>query len=87
MPKRTPAQIAARKAELLAQLRGVHATLTELQDQHNATSYKCHRHGACCTVGLQLHYMECEYIADNLKAACAGDRKMLEGYIQRLEHA
>lgn len=73
--------------ELLSRLRGVHDTLTLLQDEHNATPYKCHRHGACCAVGLQLHYMECEYIAENLKASCAGDKKRLDDWIAKLEYA
>lgn len=77
----------SRKPELLARLRAVHDTLTDMQDAHNATPYKCHRHGACCVVGLQLHYMECEYIADNLKAAYQGDPKGLARVVERLEHA
>lgn len=87
MPKRSPAELAAKKEGLLASLRGVHDTLTDLQDHHNATPYKCHRHGACCVVGLQLHYMECEYIARNLQAAYADDSDGLEAVVQRLEHA
>lgn len=76
-----------RRAQLVVKLQGTHDVLTELQDQHNATPYKCHRHGACCVVGLQLHYMECEYIATNLKAAYKDDPKGLESVIDRLEHA
>jgi Fe-S-cluster containining protein len=76
-----------RRQELVAKLKGVHDTLTELQDVHNATPYKCHRHGACCVVGLQLHYMECEYIAQNLKAAYKDDKKGMEAIVQKLEHA
>ncbi|HET6404685.1 MAG TPA: YkgJ family cysteine cluster protein [Candidatus Thermoplasmatota archaeon] len=87
MPKRSPEELAARKDALVTSLRGVHDTLTELQDLHNATPYKCHRHGACCTVGLQLHYMECEYIAKNLLAAYKDDPKGLEAVVQRLEFA
>jgi Fe-S-cluster containining protein len=87
MPSARDAFRERRKHELLASLRGVHDTLTELQDQHNATEYKCIRHGACCQVGLQLHYMECEYIARNLLAAAGGDQDVLEGWIERLEHA
>lgn len=79
--------LSRRKAELLGRLRGVHDTLTHLQDVHNATPYKCHRHGACCVVGLQLHYMECEYIAQNLRAAYRDDPAGLEAVVQRLEHA
>lgn len=87
MPKPSAPELAAKRSELLTRLRSVHDTLTDLQDEHNDTPYKCHRHGACCVVGLQLHYMECEYIAENLKAACAGDRARLEKIVQRLEHA
>ena len=68
-------------------LKRVHDTLTDLQDQHNSTPYKCHRHGSCCVVGLQLHYMECEYIAENLKGAYGDDRKKMNGVIRNLELA
>ena len=84
---RSPAEVAAKKAELFAHLRSVHDTLTLMQDEHNATEYKCHRHGSCCVVGLELHYMECEYIAENLKASCAGDKKKLQDWIERLEYS
>jgi Fe-S-cluster containining protein len=77
----------ARRVELFAQLVGVHDTLTDLQDNHNATPYKCLRHGACCQVGLQIHYMECEHIADNIRAATKGDPAALETIVDRLEHA
>lgn len=76
-----------RSKELVGKLKVIHDTLTELQDVHNATPYKCHRHGVCCVVGLQLHYMECEYIADNLKAAYKDDPKGLAAVVSRLEHA
>lgn len=76
-----------RKAELFVQLKGVHDTLTDMQDQHNATPYKCLRNGACCQVGLQLHVMECEYIAKNLLEMAGGDLDQLEGVIARLELA
>lgn len=71
----------------MTRLKAVHDTLTELQDVHNATPYKCHRHGVCCVVGLQLHYMECEYIAKNLQAAYKDDPKGMKAVISRLEHA
>jgi len=79
--------LARRDGELQTRLRAVHDTLTDLQDAHNATPYKCHRHGACCNVGLQLHYMECEYIAQNLKAAYKDDKRMQAAVVSRLEHA
>ena len=87
VPQRSPEELVAGRKALVSRLGVVHDTLTELQDVHNATPYKCHRHGACCVVGLQLHYMECEYIADNLKASCAGDKKRLGAIVARLEHA
>lgn len=77
----------APKTDLVARLTRVHETLTHLQDQHDATPYKCHRHGACCVVGLQLHTMECEYIAESLKAAYHDDPAGLEKVVQRLERA
>lgn len=80
-------EVQERRTVLVGKLKVTHDTLTDLQDQHNATPYKCHRHGACCIVGLQIHYMECEYIADNLKAAYKDDPKGMEAIVQKLEHA
>lgn len=77
----------ARREELFVQLEGVHSTFTDLQDHHNATPFKCHRHGACCNVGLQLHYMECEHIARNLLATHKDDPRALASVVERLEHA
>lgn len=87
MPQARERFLTRRRTELVGKLRAVHDTLTELQDVHNATPYKCHRHGACCTVGLQLHYMECEHIAENLKATHGDDKKAMDAIIARLERA
>lgn len=87
MPEARAAFLERREGELLTRLRAVHDTLTDLQDVHNNTPYKCHRHGSCCVVGLQLHYMECEYIAMNLKAAYKDDPKRMKEVIANLEHS
>lgn len=64
-----------------------HDALTDLQDAHNATPYKCDRSGACCQVGLQLPLMECEHIARNLKATYRDDPAGLATVVERLVHA
>lgn len=76
-----------RKQELFQQLRTSYDELTDVQDVHNATPYNCQRNGTCCQVGLQLHVMECEHIANQIRASCAGDPKMLDAWVSRLEHA
>lgn len=85
MPKAPVAD--ERKAQLFVRLRQSHDLLTDVQDVHNATPYKCTRSGNCCQVGLQLHMMECEHIATHLKATYEGDPDGLEAVIDRLEHA
>ncbi|HEX2021264.1 MAG TPA: YkgJ family cysteine cluster protein [Candidatus Thermoplasmatota archaeon] len=86
MPRRR-AEDPERERALFDRLRRAHDALTEYQDVHNATPYRCDRSGNCCTVGLQLHLMECKLIADQLKAMSGGDPDLLEPYIDRLEHA
>ena len=87
MPDPRAEKRALRKEALFTQLRGVHDALTDAQDEHNATEYHCKRNGSCCVVGLQLHMMESEYIARNIKGSCGDDADALEAWIERLEHA
>ena len=77
----------ARKAELFVQLERVHGLLTEYQSRHDDTKYGCQRSGHCCQVGLQLHVMEYEHIANQLRGAYADDSRGLRGVIERLKHA
>lgn len=76
-----------RRAELFADLRRVHDLLTEYQDEHNATKYGCQRSGHCCKVGLQLSMMECELIADELRARHQDDPKGLAAVVASLKRA
>lgn len=87
MPEAIDPPVAQRKAELFAHLKAAHDQLTEYQDKHAKTGYGCVRSGHCCQVGLQLHYMECEHIANHLKRTYAHDPDGLEAVIERLEHA
>lgn len=87
MPEPREAFLERRKSELFVRLRSVHDDLTHAQDEHNATEYRCNRAGACCKVGLQLHMMENQYIAENLAQTYEGDSDGLEAVIERLEHA
>jgi Fe-S-cluster containining protein len=61
------ARVAERKEALFVELGGAHDLLTDYQDRHNKTKFGCMRSGACCQVGLEVHMMECEHIARNLK--------------------
>lgn len=79
--------LARRKQELFGDLKVAHDLLTDYQDEHNKTGYGCVRSGHCCQVGLQLHYMECEYIAKNILEMTGGDEDLLEPFIDRLEAA
>lgn len=79
--------LARRRQELFVDLKGVHDLLTDYQDEHAKTGMGCKRSGQCCQVGLQLHYMECEYVAQNILAMTGGDADLLEPFVQRLEHA
>ena len=54
--------------QLFAELAEVHSTLQAIQARHEETPHRCLRSGACCQVGLQLPLMECENIADRLRA-------------------
>lgn len=84
---RNDAALEARMQGLFVRLRASHDQLTDAQDVHNATPYRCNRSGACCKVGLQLHVMECEYIARNLQATYKDDPEGMEAVVERLEHA
>ena len=75
----------ARKRELMTQLKEAHDLLTDYQDRHNKTPYGCMRSGACCQVGLQLHMMECEHIADGLRASRSPAE--LRAVVRKLEGA
>ena len=87
VPQSREAFLARRKEELFVRLRQAHDALTDLQDVHNATPYRCDRSGNCCQVGLQLHMMEVEHVARNLLATYGDDPEALEPVIERLEHA
>jgi len=87
MPESREAFLSRRKEELFKDLRTVHDLLTDYQDAHNKTEYGCQRSGHCCQVGLQLHLMECEYVARNLLGATGGDRALLQPYVDNLERA
>jgi Fe-S-cluster containining protein len=77
----------ADKAQLFAQLRQVHELLQRYQDEHQRTGYGCLRSGHCCKVGLQLPMMECELIAEQLRAAYGDDPAALRGVVERLKDA
>lgn len=79
--------MADRKAELFVQLRQVHDLLTAYQDEHNETGYGCQRSGHCCQVGLQLPLMECESIAESLRAEAKGRPEALRVRIDALKRA
>ena len=81
------ARLGKKRAKFMVNLREVHDALTDMQDDHNETEYKCVRAGNCCKVGLQLHLAECEYIAENLRQMAGNDPALLEPFIERLEHA
>jgi Fe-S-cluster containining protein len=81
------AQKEARKAELFTQLETAHDLLTSYQEEHKKTGYGCVRSGHCCQVGLQLHVMECEHIANQLRAQHEGDPKGLARVVKALERA
>jgi Fe-S-cluster containining protein len=87
MPESREAFLARRKSELQVRLRAAHDDLTNVQDEHNATPYRCDRSGHCCKVGLQLHMMENQYVAENLQRTYEGDPDGMEAVIDRLEHA
>lgn len=86
----TPAReafLTRRSAELLQKLRVSYDELTDVQDVHNATPYGCQRHGECCRVGLEVHLMECENIANNIRQMCGNDPELMEPWIERLQAA
>lgn len=87
MAAKARVDVGARDEALFVELRRAHDFLTDVQDKHNSTPYRCDRAGNCCQVGLQVPLLECEYIARNLQAMAAGDPEVLEGVIERLEHA
>lgn len=72
-------------ADLFERLRASYATLQAVQKIHDKTPYNCQQHGACCQVGLQIPVVECKHIADQLVAACEGDKRKLARWIKRLE--
>lgn len=65
---RPRAAVARTREELFAELAATHDALQKVQDTHEQTPHRCLRSGACCQVGLQLPLMECEHIADRLRA-------------------
>ena len=87
MPESREAVQERRKADLFVRLKTVHDDLTNAQDAHNQTEYRCNRAGSCCKVGLQLHMMESFYIARNLQETYKDDPEGLEAVVERLEHA
>lgn len=79
--------LARRRQELFVDLKEVHDLLTDYQDEHNAGQFGCQRSGKCCQVGLQLHMMECDYIADHILGMADGDADQLEDWVDRLKNA
>lgn len=87
MPEPREATLERRKDALFERLKVAHDDLTNAQDEHNKTEYRCDRSGHCCKVGLQVHMMESLYIARNLQQTYKDDPEGLESVIERLEHA
>lgn len=87
MPASRAVFLDKRRQELFAKLRESYDDLTDAQDVHNATPFGCVRSGKCCQVGLQVHLMECESIATNIRQMCGDDEDMLEEWVSRLERA
>lgn len=77
----------ARKEELFAKLRGTYDLLQRYQEEHGKTGYGCVRSGGCCQVGLQLHMMECEHIAQHVLETTKGDPGKLKAHVRRLKRA